>query len=112
MSLATHLKAKGLTFRTRHIYENSQLLVDGKPVDAELECVEGAANCIAERGEHLSSLPEQGGFFQLQLQIRGKFSSNLFSFQMSRPQKPNRETSSKQTGLFDQCEAERELGVC
>ena len=103
------LTAEGtLTFRARHIYENSQLLVDGKPVDAELECVEGALpTCIDERVQAtLSLLPEQGGFFQLQLQNSlGKFSNDLFFF--SDVTAPEAQSSDlfKQTGRFDQCQS-------
>lgn len=97
-----------LTFRARHVYENSQLLIDGEPVDAELECVEGALpNCIDERVQAtLSPLPEQGGFFQLQLQNSlGKFSNDLFFFsEVTAPEAQSGDLL-KQTGRFDQCES-------
>ena len=103
------LTAEGtLTFRARHVYENSQLLIDGEPVDAELECVEGALpNCIDERVQAtLSSLPEQGGFFQLQLQNSlGKFSNDLFFFSDVTAPEAQSGDLFKQTGRFDQCES-------
>ena len=97
-----------LTFRARHVYENSQLLIDGESVDAELECAQGALpNCIDERVQAtLSSLPDQGGFFQLQVQNSlGKFSNDLFFFSDVTAPEAQSGDLFKQTGRFDQCQS-------
>ena len=102
------LTAEGtLTFRARHVYENSQLLIDGEPVDAELECVKAPSQLHRRaRSSNAFSLPEQGGFFQLQLQNSlGKFSNDLFFFSDVTAPEAQSGDLFKQTGRFDQCES-------
>ena len=102
-----------LTFRARHVYDNSQLLIDGEHVDAQLDCVEGALpNCIDERVQAtLSSLPEQGDSSSCSCRIRSENSATIcFSFQMSRRQRPNRETYSSKPAVSINAKAETRVG--
>ena len=96
-----------LTFRARHVYENSQLLIDGEPVDAELECVEGALPTASTSAfkqpfpRYLSKglLPVTAAEFAWKIQQR-----SVFLFRCHGARSPIGR-SLKADRRFDQCES-------
>ena len=110
------LTAEGtLTFRARHVYQNSQLLIDGEPVDAELECAEGALpNCIDERVQAtLSLLPEQGLLPVTAAELARKIQQrSVFLFRCHGTRGPIERPLQADRPFRSMREQRRELGVC